>query len=244
MRAWILRMGLRKAVIYLIITIVVSSNLLNAILMLAVYGRVASVSIVNATLVPLVLGGPLLAILLRLVFELEEARERMRQLSITDELTQSHNRRYFLDCLERELAGALRNHTIFSVIMLDLDAFKQVNDRYGHNAGDQMLAEVAALCRNQSRAGDLFARFGGDEFIFLLPQTGHSAARAFAERIRYEIERFRLDYREKIVGITASLGVCVWEPGLTDSETIILRADGALYDAKWKGKNCVVVAGE
>lgn len=118
--------------------------------------------------------------------------------------------------------------------------FKLVNDKYGHAAGDMVLCGLAQYCRQQSRASDVFARYGGEEFAFLLPEASFSSARRFAERIRTGLEKTRWEYEGQKITITASIGVVTWEAGIDDLETVLVRADNALYNAKLAGKNCVV----
>lgn len=126
MRRLILKWGLRRSLVLTILLITLLSNLLNAVIMLLFTGKVALLDVAIATTVPILLSGIFGYLFLSMVFELDDARDRLRQLSITDELTQSYNRRYFLTCLERELTSARRSGTCFSVILFDLDDFKLV----------------------------------------------------------------------------------------------------------------------
>jgi diguanylate cyclase (GGDEF)-like protein len=175
------------------------------------------------------------------MFQLEEVHQRLRELSITDELTQAFNRRHFIDRLNQEMGLAVRNGIHFSIILFDLDDFKRVNDRFGHLAGDEVLRQLSEVCRKQSRTSDLFARYGGEEFAFLLPQTNATAAAVFAERIRESLNRLEVNYGGNLISITASFGMCTWAAGIKDIETILVKADTALYQAK-QGKNTIVVA--
>ncbi|MCW7537627.1 GGDEF domain-containing protein [Aquabacterium sp. A7-Y] len=181
-------------------------------------------------------------LILRLLYELEASRLRIRQLAITDELTHSYNRRHFAELGEVELLRARRYGTPLALILVDADHFKQVNDTHGHQCGDQLLREIALACRATLRSTDILARFGGEELIVLLPQTDLAGALAMAERIRQEVARLALDWREKTVEATVSLGVAALRPEMSGLEALIHDADVALYDAKRAGRNRVCSA--
>jgi len=162
------------------------------------------------------------------------------ELSVTDDLTKLYNSRYLNACLLREVQRARRYRSQVSLIFLDLDGFKNVNDRHGHLAGSRALVEVGAVIRNMVREIDVVCRFGGDEFTVILPQTGPEGARIIAERIRCRLaetvflETFSLSER-----ITASFGVASF-PDHADSERgLIQKADEAMYRVKESSKNAV-----
>lgn len=172
--------------------------------------------------------------------ELEEANLRLAEASRTDALTGLPNRRGFLDVADHELKRSVRAGEPFSVVMVDLDHFKQINDRHGHGAGDAVLQQVATRLRNVLRSEDLVARWGGEEFIVLLPNTTGELAVFVAEKARRAIAELRFD--EVGVGsITASFGVAMHHPG-HPLDTTIAAADGALYRAKEAGRDCVLLA--
>jgi diguanylate cyclase (GGDEF)-like protein len=169
---------------------------------------------------------------------LRVAHDRIIILLYTDLLTGIANRRIFLESLGGAISFAQRHQTPLSIIMADLDDFKSVNDTFGHNAGDQVLQAFATLLMENSRQEDLAARFGGEEFIMMLPGTGAEEAAVLGER-------FRRDWKEMTfpgfsIRVTASFGVATYQPGDT-VDGFIERADQALYDAKMMGKNQVVV---
>ena len=156
-------------------------------------------------------------------------------LSVTDSLTGLVNRHKLDERLADELARSRRHGTAFALIMLDIDHFKAVNDTYGHQAGDEVLVEMAALLRRHSRDSDMLGRWGGEEFLLLCPETDESGAMSLAEHLRASIEAARFSTLGRV---TASFGVAVWRP-VDDGEALLRRADEALYRAKEKGRNRV-----
>jgi diguanylate cyclase len=154
----------------------------------------------------------------------------------TDTLTQVLNRGAFDEELVRRVSEWHRRERPFTVIMLDVDQFKLINDRFGHQAGDQVLQYVAQVLRNTLREMDLLARFGGDEFAILLPDTNLGEATQAAERLRERIEGFQVPVDGLSLSLTVSLGLAEVLPS-DDDETVLSRADEALYAAKESGRN-------
>lgn len=169
---------------------------------------------------------------------LRVAHDRIIILLYTDLLTGIANRRIFLESLGGAISFAQRHQTPLSIIMADLDDFKSVNDTFGHNAGDQVLQAFATLLMENSRQEDLAARFGGEEFIMMLPGTGAEEAAVLGERLRRDWKE--MTFPGFSIRVTASFGVAAYQPGDT-VDGFIERADQALYDAKMMGKNQVVV---
>ncbi|NOZ21922.1 MAG: GGDEF domain-containing protein [Planctomycetes bacterium] len=177
--------------------------------------------------------------------ELQTAYETLEKVAITDPLTELFNRRFFYQRFSEELSRAKRNKTPLSCLLLDLDNFKQVNDRHGHLLGDQVLVETANILRRNTRKEDVPARYGGEEFILLLTATNKDRAMAVGERIRKDIDdrwfdRFANDPTP--LRLTASIGVTEFVPDDHNSiatDDIIQQADTALYKAKRTGKNRV-----
>ena len=167
--------------------------------------------------------------------------EGARQLAITDGLTKIHNHRFFQELFEKEYNRADRYNTIFSMIMLDIDLFKNVNDSYGHLCGDEILVGLANLIKSCLRSMDTVARYGGEEFAILLPETNGSEATYTAERIRKAVEDYVFDASDQGLRITVSQGVATFpSPGIQGRFDIIAKADEALYQAKDAGRNRVV----
>ncbi|MCA9680081.1 MAG: GGDEF domain-containing protein [Kofleriaceae bacterium] len=167
--------------------------------------------------------------------------EEIYRMTILDGLTGIHNKRYFLEFLERELAGAHRHRHPLSLVMFDVDHFKKVNDQRGHLCGDAVLKEISARVRQRVRREDLFARYGGEEFACILASTTLEGGVVFAEHVRSMINERPVMFEGEPVPVTVSLGVsCVFnEPGV-DLLTLIKRADENLYAAKHAGRDQVV----
>ncbi len=174
--------------------------------------------------------------------ELQSANEVLNQLSITDGLTKLHNHRYFQDHLTREIKRVSRTNSPLSLILIDLDDFKQLNDTYGHAAGDEVLISLAGIMNESARESDLIARYGGEEFVILMPNTDLAGAVHLAEKIRMAVESTRLIIgdRMKPTDVTISLGVALFKASRRE---FFAEADRALYRAKAAGKNCVIIAG-
>jgi diguanylate cyclase (GGDEF)-like protein len=173
--------------------------------------------------------------------ELQRANEILSQLSITDGLTKLHNHRYFQDSLTREIKRLSRTKTPLSLILIDIDDFKMLNDTHGHAAGDEVLISLAAIMNDSARESDLIARYGGEEFVILMPNTDLAGGVHLAEKIRMTVESTRLIIGDnmKPVEITISLGVALYAG---NRRGFFGEADRALYQAKAAGKNCVIIA--
>ncbi len=161
----------------------------------------------------------------------------LRLYADKDTLTGVSSRRSFKEATGRAIALALRHHQTLSMVMIDLDHFKAVNDGYGHAGGDRVLVEAARICSAGLREGDMIGRLGGEEFAVLLPTTDGTGAMTVAEKLRIGLEQQSIDIDGKIVNVTASFGVASLSPTVRDVETILDRADKALYEAKNKGRN-------
>jgi len=168
----------------------------------------------------------------------------LREHSLRDGLTNCFNRSHALEVLDVELRRARRSHLPVSLIMFDLDHFKEVNDRYGHLCGDAVLAAIGSRMRDVLRGSDLKCRYGGEEFLVLLPETPIEGAKRVADTLRREIADLPIHWKDETLQITASFGVTMALPSEIDSEAIISRADAALYRAKEQGRNCVRLSAE
>jgi len=176
---------------------------------------------------------------LRLLKHVETEREGMRRLAIVDSLTGLFNRRYFLELVGREWSRAQRYETTGAMLMVDLDNFKGVNDRFGHLCGDAVMHAVAQALQETLRNPDVLARFGGEEFIAFLPQTDALGAIDVAERMRLRVAQLVLNWEGQAVAVTVSVGVAALRPDHLKLDHLIRDADAAMYEAKAAGRNCV-----
>ncbi len=161
----------------------------------------------------------------------------LKLLSITDELTGLFNRRYLKTSLIREVAKAQQTSTPLSAIVFDIDFFKKINDSHGHAGGDYVLKSVGGILKTHCRSGDLTFRYGGEEFVVLLPHTHLEEAKIFAERVRAELEALSLVYNEREIRVTISGGIASYPDTASDGDALIDVADLALYTAKNSGRN-------
>ena len=164
--------------------------------------------------------------------------------NVRDALTGCVTRRHGMTVIQTELRRARRSQLPLAMIMFDIDHFKAVNDRHGHIAGDAVLAAVGGRMNSVLRGSDLKCRYGGEEFLILLPDTPAQGAQRVAETLRRDIEEHPVPWNDELLTITASFGITTINPGEMDPLTVIARADGALYRAKEDGRNCVRVAAE
>jgi diguanylate cyclase (GGDEF)-like protein len=165
--------------------------------------------------------------------------QRLENAASIDPLTRCYNRREFDKQIERHIANASRHGAPLSVFLMDLDHFKAVNDTHGHQAGDEVLKRVAQAIQTEIRTGDVLSRYGGEEFVALLPETGRERAMEIAERLRKVIEKLDIRFEGESIRVTASFGVSALTPGC-DKERLIKEADAMLYKAKANGRNVVM----
>jgi diguanylate cyclase (GGDEF)-like protein len=173
-------------------------------------------------------------------YRLEVANEQLNQLSITDGLTKLHNHRFFQDHLTREIRRVERTEEPLSILIVDIDDFKRLNDRFGHAAGDEILTRIAQILHGAVRGTDLCARYGGEEFVVLAPGTDTAGAYQLAEKVRTAIAEssFIVDDSLRPQRVTVSIGVAAF---CGNRKRFFQKADQALYRAKADGKNCVWV---
>ncbi len=173
--------------------------------------------------------------------ELERVNNKLKALSRQDGMTGLYNHRYMKECLDAELARAIRHGRAFSIAFMDLDHFKHYNDTHGHQRGDELLCGFARLLREGFRETDMVARYGGEEFLVILPETDKNAAISLAGRLRQQISAHPFEGRESQPGgkITVSIGVVSYPSDATTADGLIKVADEALYRAKNAGRNRV-----
>jgi diguanylate cyclase (GGDEF)-like protein len=173
---------------------------------------------------------------------LNEINQTLEHLSRSDPLTGVYNRRFLLESLEAEFERAKRYSLKFSVILMDIDNFKEVNDKFGHIYGDKILQQVAQILREELRRHDILGRYGGDEFLIILPETDNTGAGMVGERCRKAIYN-GINFADENYRLTVSMGIISYpNPKIITAEDMIRLADTALYEAKARGKNKVVIA--
>jgi diguanylate cyclase (GGDEF)-like protein len=174
-------------------------------------------------------------------FRLSSESRALKKFAEKDELTGLNNRRYCIELCRKEVERARRYDTSLTLVMIDVDRFKEINDSLGHQVGDRVLREVSRLVERNSRRSDIIGRYGGDEFIVLLPEIPSEQAIVYAERMRNRVEQLRNDIREEVPGIdfAISVGVASLSEGDQDFDDLVARVDKALYAAKNRGRNRV-----
>jgi len=180
--------------------------------------------------------------ILRLRIQLQAANLELTVLANQDPLTACFNRRHFMEQAEKELQRSIRYQRPLSLVMLDIDKFKNFNDQYGHQVGDQVLCALVNLCQKELRSVDILGRYGGEEFIILTPETDAGGGLQAAERIREKIEKMEIASIKTKSSVTVSIGVASLDSDFNPAQTLdtlIKRADQALYAAKSAGRNCV-----
>lgn len=173
---------------------------------------------------------------------LAEAQENLKELSRLDGLTGVFNRRFMSESLEAEIHRSWRFTHPFSVMLYDIDQFKEVNDNYGHLFGDYVLTRVVQLARESIRPDDIIGRLGGDEFVVGLLETPSEHVQPIAERFRQKVAEHAFQNDGISAPVTVSVGVACLNPGVDSLRTLLKKADSAMYEAKWRGRNRVVIS--
>ncbi|MCP4399226.1 MAG: diguanylate cyclase [bacterium] len=175
------------------------------------------------------------------ITERKHLEKKLRRLATTDPLTGASNRRHFFETAGLEIKRSQRNNMPLSVMMLDIDHFKNINDTYGHHIGDIALVEVVRICQGTIRVSDLLGRIGGEEFAVLLPETNNEQSKLLAERLRQAIAKIALETSAGVLSLTVSIGLANFAIDAPSLEEALKRADHALYSAKESGRNRVIV---
>ena len=178
------------------------------------------------------------------VDEIKKLQSDLREQALHDPLTGLYNRRYLSETIEREIAVAKREKKHLSVIVMDLDHFKNINDTFGHQVGDQFLTEFANLIGNRIRKSDTACRYGGEEFLLVLPGTTLEDAAKRADEIRLECAKMNIPHRGRKLKVTTSMGVATYPLHGKKPEEIVIKADKALYVSKQNGRNRTTIWGE
>ncbi len=178
------------------------------------------------------------------VAEIEKLQAELREQALRDPLTGLYNRRYLGDALERELSRVKREKKSMSIIVMDIDHFKRINDSYGHQAGDQFLTAIADLIARHARSSDIACRYGGEEFLLVMPGAGVRTAARRAEELRVACMQISIPHGGKKLNVTVSLGVAAYPLHGKEAEEVVIKADKALYKSKRSGRNRVTVWSE
>ena len=176
--------------------------------------------------------------------DLSTANRRLEELAMTDYLTGLPNRRYVMDQLKQFWTNRGRSDYSICCILIDIDYFKNINDKYGHDCGDLVLTELAKVLKLSIRKDDIVARLGGEEFLIINRNTTLEICKRLAERIRLTLARHAISYREAVIQVTISLGVATGTSCMKDYNALIKAADDALYNSKRQGRNRVSIAGK
>jgi diguanylate cyclase (GGDEF)-like protein len=240
-RKLLIRLGLLKATLALTcLSILISVLLAGAISSLT--GRKPSqVSIWIAIIVPAIIAPIYSLPFLRVLIRLDGAEHRLQELTRRDGLTGLYNRAHFIELAEREMERTLRYGEPFSIAILDIDEFKQVNDSYGHLTGDKVLQALGQVLLGNMRQTDIVARYGGDEFVALLPNTREKNVQDCVERIRKTLAGTPVVCEGGVIRITVSAGTATYSNRYTELDLILQQADNALCEAKRLGKNQFVI---
>ena len=173
--------------------------------------------------------------------EIKMLQENLHKQVIRDHLTGLFNRRYLYETFDREFARAKRENYPLSVMMIDLDHFKEINDTYGHQVGDEVLVSLGNLLQRSIRQGDIACRYGGDEFLIIMPGIHEEDAEQRAETLRHEVKNIPINSSKEKAFVTVSIGIAVYPKHGNDLDHIVKASDDALYEAKHAGRNRVSV---
>ncbi len=242
----VLGMGHYRSVLAITLFSVLASVIITGVIMTVFWWEGRDVLIKSSLIAAIVPGivAPLASnFVVKLLFELEDLQVQLVEMVNRDPLTKVYSRRYLLDCLEIEPARTVRSNEPMSLLMLDVDDFKSINDCYGHGNGDVVLKEIAQICESTLRPYDVIARFGGEEFVVLLPNTPLPEACSVAERIRENVAVSTIELTSgETIQSTISIGVSPFIPPDPKCVNLLSRADRGLYKAKGNGRNQWAIA--
>jgi diguanylate cyclase (GGDEF)-like protein len=183
--------------------------------------------------------GDILRVIQKELSEFYTKTEELKSQIDKDGLTHVYSQKYFKAALDKEVERVKRYGGFLSLLMIDIDHFKKINDTYGHDAGDSVLQKTAFLIRKNTRKINLVARYGGDEFAVIAPISDIEGVRRLGERLRFFVERTKFHYSDKIIKVTLSIGAASWDNTIQDGRQLIIKADKALYKSKHSGRNAV-----
>jgi diguanylate cyclase (GGDEF)-like protein len=242
LRSVVLRLGVARMALSVGVVSCVASVALSWLMLWAVgaSAEIRNVTLPIAAVVPLLVAPAISWCIVGLMHQIEDARTALQEVAIRDGLTRLFNRAHFMDQARGEVARAARYASALSLMIIDADDFKRVNDQHGHQTGDLVLKAIAQTCADNLREHDLLARYGGEEFVVLLPATMGVAAQLVAEKLRAAVERVEITTESKPpvpLRVTVSIGLSHLQNNEHDLDTLFARADAALYESKRGGKN-------
>src|SRR5581483_11236173 len=232
------RFGVVKTTIAVTLIAIVFSVIITAAIDFVIDGYISQTAIILSIAAPAIIAPLFEYRSLSLLDQLDKTEQQLRILSVTDDLTGAYNRRHFFELANNEIARIQRYGGTCSIAILDFDNFKMVNDTYGHIAGDQALVQVSKACMENIRGNDVFARYGGDEFVFLFPQTSDAQAKECLDRVMKKIAEITI-HAEVDIHPKVSIGLYTFSPKINTLDSLLQNADIALYKAKQSGGNRV-----
>lgn len=241
LRNLLIRLGLLRSTLLLTFLSILITVLLTVGISRLNGGEPGQLSIVMAVIIPAIIAPIYSVPFLRLLIRLDATEKDLREVVRRDDLTGLYNRTYFIEMAEREMERTLRYGEPFSIVLLDIDEFGQINSLHGHSAGDRLLQVVGEVCLRNLRKSDIVARFGGDEFIALLPNTGGNSVRICVERIRKVLAKTTISVSGREIHFTACAGAATYDTSCTELDMVLQQADQALCQAKNMGKNQFVI---
>ncbi len=244
MRQFLISLGTFKVVLVITAISVITSLIVTA-LALQVFPSppdMGYLAYIVATIVPLIVAPAVSFILVQQYQEIHLLELEMRELATIDFLSGLLTRQAWLTQTEQYTSLAARNKSQFSILMIDLDDFKNINDSFGHAAGDKVITSFGKTLKNVARTSDIAARFGGEEFALFLPETTLEQAQQFSQRLHHEIRHTVIPSNDNKISFTASIGISIYTPDNPfDIDQLLSQADIALYLAKDQGKDCTAV---
>ncbi|WP_216922321.1 GGDEF domain-containing protein [Synechococcus sp. CCAP 1479/9] len=248
-KAWrnaVFGMGRYRSVLAITLFSILMSDMITGVIMSVFWWEGVDVllkSLLVAAIVPGIVAPLASSFVVKLLLELEDLQTQLLEMVNRDPLTKVYSRRYLLDCLEIEPARTLRSNEPMSLLILDVDNFKSVNDCHGHINGDIVLKKIAQICESTLRPYDVIARFGGEEFVVLLPNTPLPEACTVAERIRENVANATIELTSgESIRSTVSIGISPFIPPDPKCINLLSRADKGLYKAKDNGRNQWAIA--
>jgi len=231
-KGWFLKIGIFRSVIVLVFLAIIISVLLTTGIILLTGGKITRPVIIATVITPGATTALFSIIILRLLFDLDEADQKFKDLSRRDDLTGISNRWSFIELAERELERAIRYGVEFSIVIFDINDFKQINDRFGHIVGDKMLQEIAHQCQVRIRNTDHIARWGGDEFVVLVPQSEEVDLDQYCTRLIQIIRNIHLIDNNQSIRVSASIGSKRYTDNVSSIDEILQLADSDMHQIK------------